>query len=87
MSYSQEHGPFGKSLDELARKVGRWPDTAMVYGLRVIGDMDRGDPQVLLTGSDGTWMPRAKRWKFHGPDSQAVIRLSEYRAALAKDDA
>lgn len=79
-------GPFGAALDAAARDAGGWSKTQMVYGVEVIGEGD--DPQILLTGSEARWMPRAKRWSFNGfTPVKAVIRLSEYRAALQERDA
>lgn len=76
-------GPFGAPMDMLARDRGGWTDSQMVYAVEVIG---RGpDPQVMLTGSEAKWLPRAKRWSFTGfPPVKAAIFLSEYKAALAK---
>lgn len=76
-------GPLGGALDKLARKVGGWSKTQMVYAVEIIGEGE--DPQVLLTGSDARWMPRASRWSFSGfPPVRAVIKLSQYRAAILK---
>lgn len=76
-------GPFGAAMDTLARGVGSWTDEQMVYAVEVIGEGD--DPQVMLTGSTGDWMPIAQRWSFKGhPAVKAVVRLSQYRAALAE---
>lgn len=55
----------------------------MPYAAEVLGQGD--DPQVILTGSAASWMPQAKRWKFAGPSHKAVVRLSEYRAALLSE--
>lgn len=75
-------GPFGEKMDKLARAVGGWGEDQMVYAVEVIGE--DADPQVMLTGSRARWMPRAKRWSFSGfPPVKAVVRLSEYRAAIA----
>ena len=78
-------GPFGCNIDRLGRAVGAWSDEQMVYAAEVLGGRGQDDPQVLLTGSEADWMPRAKRWKFRGKPVRAVIRLSEYRDALARD--
>ncbi len=83
MAPEQMVGPFGAGIDRLARDAGGWADNQMAYGVEVIGRGD--DPQVLVTGSEARWMPRAKRWSFNGfPSVQAVIRLSEYKQALAE---
>lgn len=69
-------------MDTLCRERGGWTETQMAYACEVLGNAD--DPQVLMTGADGVWMPRAKRWNFTGKrEVRAVILLSEYRAALS----
>jgi hypothetical protein len=74
---------FTQALDTLARDAGGWKAGERVYALEVIGSGD--DPQVMLTGADAYWSTRAKRWKVTegAPRVRAVVRLSEYRAALA----
>jgi len=74
---------FGLQMDELARRAGGWPDDHVVYAMEVIGDHTVPDPQVLLTGSPCQWT--GKKWKFVGEAKRAVLRLSEYRAALSRD--
>lgn len=79
---------FPDQLDEVARNAGGWPSSFTVFAVEVIGEGD--DPAVLCKGAEPFWMPSAKRWSWKGrPAKQAMIRLSEYRAALAKavDDA
>lgn len=77
-------GGFGAALDELARRVGGWGETQMVYAVEVIGQGD--DPQVMLTGSSATWSHRESRWVFKGHKDivKAAVRLSEYRATFPK---
>ncbi len=79
----------GKKLDDLARNVGGWPEDAVVHTLEVLnGGGGATDPQVLLEGAIPTG-EKGGLATFKGTVRdvafKAVVRLSEYRAAIKRD--
>lgn len=78
---------FGASLDRLAHDVGGWPAGAVVHSMTVLnGGGDQKDPQVLLEGAVPTGEKNGRPTFKGSPRTsafKAVVRLSDYRAALA----
>lgn len=79
---------FSAGLDQLARTVAGWPEGAVVHTMEVLnGGGSEKNPQIMLEGSIPTGekngsatfkgCPRAQAFK-------AVVRLSEYRAAISE---
>ena len=79
---------FGAPLNVLARERGYWPQLALVFGVKVVGNPPSDAPpervQIEITGGVPVGRRKDGRPKFgkRADDLRCFLSLAEYRQAI-----